>query len=42
MAGEALNPEVFNQFKKATGISIMEGFGQSEGTVLIGNFRGMT
>jgi acetyl-CoA synthetase len=41
MAGEALNPEVFNQFKKATGLSIMEGFGQSEGTVLIGNFRGM-
>ena len=42
MAGEALNPEVFNQFKKATGLSIMEGFGQSEGTVLIGNFRGMS
>lgn len=42
IAGEALNPEVFNQFKKATGISIMEGFGQSESTVMIGNFRGMT
>jgi acetyl-CoA synthetase len=42
MAGEALNPEVFNQFKKATGLSIMEGFGQSEGTVMIGNFRGMS
>ena len=41
MAGEALNPEVFNLFKKSTGLSIMEGFGQSEGTVLIGNFRGM-
>ena len=27
-AGEALNPEVFNQFKKATGLSIMEGFGR--------------
>ena len=40
-AGEAINPEVFNQFKKATGLSIMEGFGQSEGTVMIGNFRGM-
>jgi acetyl-CoA synthetase len=40
IAGEALNPEVFNQFKKATGISIMEGFGQSESTVMIGNFRG--
>jgi acetyl-CoA synthetase len=42
IAGEALNPEVFNQFKKATGIPIMEGFGQSESTVMIGNFRGMT
>ncbi len=41
-AGEAINPEVFNQFKKATHLSIMEGFGQSEGTVMIGNFRGMT
>ena len=41
-AGEALNPEVFQQFKKATGLSIMEGFGQSETTVLIANLRGMT
>ena len=41
-AGEALNLEVINQFKKATGLSIMEGFGQSEGTVIIGNFVGMT
>ena len=36
-AGEALNPEVFRQFKKLTGLTIMEGFGQSEGTVLIAN-----
>ncbi|MGE4484373.1 MAG: AMP-binding protein [Oscillospiraceae bacterium] len=42
IAGEALNPEVFNQFKKATGLSLMEGFGQSETTVMIGNLRGMT
>ena len=41
-AGEALNLEVINQFKKATGLSIMEGFGQSESTVIIGNFLGMT
>jgi len=41
-AGEALNPEVFNQFKKATGLSIMEGFGQTETTLMIGNFVGMT
>jgi acetyl-CoA synthetase len=30
IAGEALNPEVFRQFEKATGLQIMEGFGQSE------------
>ncbi|MCI8589197.1 MAG: AMP-binding protein [Clostridiales bacterium] len=41
-AGEALNPEVFRQFKKLTGLTIMEGFGQSEGTVLIANSYGMT
>jgi len=41
-AGEALNPEVFNQIKKATGLSIMEGFGQTETTLLIGNFTGTT
>ena len=41
-AGEALNPEVFHQFKKATGLSIMEGFGQTETTLSIGNFIGMT
>jgi acetyl-CoA synthetase len=34
-AGEALNPEVFNQFKKATGLSIMEGFGQTETTLVL-------
>ena len=42
IAGEALNPEVFHQFKKATGLSVMEGFGQSESTVIIGNLVGMT
>ncbi|MGM9521675.1 MAG: AMP-binding protein [Oscillospiraceae bacterium] len=41
-AGEALNPEVFNQFKKATGLSIMEAFGQTETTLTIGNLVGMT
>ncbi len=42
IAGEALNPEVFHQFQKATGLSLMEGFGQSETTVMIGNLVGMT
>jgi len=41
-AGEALNPEVFNQFKKATGLTIMEGFGQTETTLSIANFVGAT
>ena len=36
-AGEALNPEVFRQFEKATGLQIMEGFGQTETTVAVAN-----
>jgi len=40
IAGEALNPEVFRQFQKATGLEIMEGFGQSESTLIIGNLAG--
>ena len=39
-AGEALNPEVYRQFEKATGLQIMEGFGQSESTMIIGNLIG--
>ncbi len=39
-AGEALNPEVYKQFKKLTGIRIMEGFGQTETTLSIGNLMG--
>lgn len=42
VAGEALNPEVYNQFLKATGIKLMEGFGQTETTLSVGNFVGMT
>lgn len=41
IAGEALNPEVFYQFRKATGISLMEGFGQTETTLSVANFVGM-
>ena len=37
IAGEPLNPEVFNQFYKATGLKLMEGFGQSETTLLLFN-----
>ena len=39
-AGEALNPEVYRQFKKHTGLPIKEGFGQSESTVIIANLAG--
>ncbi len=39
-AGEALNPEVAVQFKKATGLEIMEGFGQTETTLVVGNLIG--
>ncbi len=41
-AGEPLNPEVFSQFKKATGLDIIEGFGQTESTVLCANFEWLT
>ena len=36
-AGEALNPEVFEQWKRATGLTLMEGFGQTETTLTIYN-----
>ena len=39
-AGEAMNPEVFKQFEKSTGLQIMEGFGQTETTLVIGNLIG--
>lgn len=41
-AGEALNPEVYRQIEAATGLSIMEGFGQTETTLTIGNLSGTT
>ncbi len=39
-AGEALNPEVFYQFYKATGLKPIEGFGQTETTLVVGNLVG--
>ena len=39
-AGEALNPEVFVQFEKATGLRIYEGFGQTETTLALANLVG--
>ncbi len=40
VAGEALNPEVYQQFLKATGLELMEGFGQTETTLAICNLVG--
>ena len=42
VAGEALNPEVYQQFLKATGVKLMEGFGQTETTLAIYNPIGTT
>lgn len=39
-AGEALNPEVFEQVYKQTGLQIMEGFGQTESVLMLGNLVG--
>lgn len=40
-AGEALNPEIYEKFYAMTGLQIMEGFGQTETTMTIGNIKGM-
>ena len=37
IAGEALNEEVFRKFKEYTGLSLMEGYGQTETTLAIAN-----
>jgi acetyl-CoA synthetase len=39
-AGEPLNPEVIEQVKKAWGITIRDGFGQTETTAQVGNSPG--
>ncbi len=39
-AGEALNPEVFEQVYKQTGLRLMEGFGQTESVLMLGNLAG--
>lgn len=41
-AGEAVNPEVLTRFKEATGLTLMEGFGQTETTLTVANLKGMT
>lgn len=39
IAGEPLNPEVFKKWYNLTGLELCEGFGQSEGSVLVANFQ---
>ncbi|MCL2797223.1 MAG: AMP-binding protein, partial [Firmicutes bacterium] len=41
IAGEALNPEVFERFYEGTGLKLMEAYGQTEATMLVGNLVGM-
>lgn len=40
-AGEALNGEVYNKLLQNTGLAMHEGYGQSESTVIVGNFGDM-
>jgi acetyl-CoA synthetase len=41
IAGEPLNPSVFETFRRITGLQLMEGFGQTETTVTVANFPWM-
>lgn len=40
-AGEMLVPEVFRKFTEQTGLPLCEGYGQTETTLLMANFKGM-
>ena len=41
-AGEMLAPEVFRKFTEKTGLPLCEGYGQTETTLLMANFKGNT
>ena len=41
IAGEALNPDTFETWRKATGLTLMEGFGQTETTLTVATIDGM-
>jgi acetyl-CoA synthetase len=41
-AGEPLNPEVIERVRNQWGITIRDGFGQTENVLLLGNFPGQT
>ncbi len=40
-AGEPLNPEVIREWQDATGLMIYDGYGQTETTCLVANYRAM-
>jgi acetyl-CoA synthetase/medium-chain acyl-CoA synthetase len=40
-AGEPLNPEVIRAWHEATGLTIRDGYGQTETILLVGNFPGL-
>ena len=40
-AGEPLNPEVMRAFQDAFGLDLYDGYGQTENTLLLGNYPGM-
>ena len=42
IAGEALNPDTYESWYKATDLKLMEAFGQTESSVIVGTLRGMT
>lgn len=42
IAGEPLSPDTFNTWYKATGLKLMEAFGQTESSVIVGTLKGMT
>ena len=41
-AGEMLAPEIFRKFTQRTGLPLCEGYGQTETTLLMANFKGHT
>jgi acetyl-CoA synthetase len=41
-AGEALNPDLFASWRELTGLTLMDGFGQTETPVTVANLVGMT
>jgi acetyl-CoA synthetase len=42
IAGEALNSDTFDKWYQATGLKLMEAFGQTETAALVANLKGMT